>query len=303
MGQAPKISVVIPTMEEEAAFDVIKEVRKELGDVEIIVVDKSSDSYFERLKKEGVVAVKQEGGGVERAVAQGMRLAKGEIIASIDGDGTHDVKGLVLAVEKIKEGTYDMVLGNRLNKSEKGAMSAYIRLGNKILSKLFSSLYGVKVHDILTGLFAVRREAFEKVKDIEPYRAGVATTYAIELIRRGYKIGEIDIRYFKRKYGTSRISRHKTGYALSVAANIIRQVRDYSPLLIFGTFGLVLFIVGLAIGLAVFINFLRTGMFTEVGRALIAFMLAVLGILSIFVGIILDLLLEIDRELREMKKQ
>ncbi len=112
-----------------------------------------------------------------------------------------------------------------------------------------------------------------------------------------------NIKYYRRREGASRISKHKTGYALSVAANIIRQVRDYSPLLIFGLFGVILLIAGLVIGIIVLTNFFATGQFTEIGRALIAFMLAVLGILSIFVGIILDLLLEIDREIRELKEK
>ena len=301
---AAKISVVIPTIEEEAVFGVIKEIRELLGEqTEIIVIDKSSDAYFKRLQQAGVTAVKQHGKGVEQAVAQGLNLAKGDILATIDGDGTHEVKGLVPAIRLVEEGKADMVLGNRLNNLEKGSMNLYLRIGNRLLSALFSRLYGVKVHDILTGLFVVSRDAFEKVKDIEPYRAGVATTYAINLVRKGYKISEVDIRYARRKEGRSKISGHKTGYALSVAANIIRQVRDYSPLLVFGVFGLVLLIAGLVLGIAVFVNFLSTGQFTEIGRALIAFMLAVLGILSIFVGIILDLLLEIDREVRELKSK
>ncbi|MGC8675895.1 MAG: glycosyltransferase [Candidatus Micrarchaeia archaeon] len=296
----PPLSVVIPTIEEEAVFKIIQDIRKLFGEsTEIIVVDKSSDKYFERLQEAGVKAIRQEGKGVERAVGQGMAIASGDIIASIDGDGTHDINGLVAAVEMIKENKADMVLGNRLNDMEKGAMSAYIKLGNKLLSALFSTLYKVQVHDILTGLFAIRKSAFEKVKNIEPYRAGVATTYAIEMVRRGYRVKEVDIKYYRRQAGSSKISEHKTGYALSVAANIIRQVRDYSPLMVFGIFGIILFAAGVAIGAMVLANFLASGQFTEIGRALIAFMLAVLGILSIFVGIILDLLLEIDRRLRE----
>ncbi|MEM3180985.1 MAG: glycosyltransferase [Candidatus Micrarchaeaceae archaeon] len=297
-----ELSVVIPTIEEEGVFDLINSIRKLFGSgTEIIVVDKSSDAYFKKLQNTGVLAIKQRGSGVERAVAEGMRLAHGEIIATIDGDGTHEVDGLKKAVNMIKKGNADIVLGNRLAGLQKGSMTTYVRIGNMLLSWLFSKLYKVDVHDILTGLFAVRASAFNEVKNIEPYRAGVATTYAIEMLAKGYKLAEININYYKRKAGTSRIAKHKTGYALNVAANIIRQVRDYNPLLIFGLFGIVLFVAGLLIGIAVLLNFAATGQFTEVGRALIAFMLAVLGILSIFVGIILDLLLEVDKEIRELK--
>ena len=54
---------------------------------------------------------------------------------------------------------------------------------------------------------------------------------------------------------------------------------------------------GIIIGALVISNFLATGTLTEIGRALIAFMLVIGGFLSIIAGLILDLLLEIERKL------
>lgn len=299
----PKVSVIIPTIEEEGVFGVIRDVRRLLGEgTEIIIVDKSSDSYYDRLKKTGAIVIRQKDKGVENAIMHGFRRATGDILTNIDGDGTHDPKGLVACVRLIEEGKADMVLGNRLNNLHPGSMGPYLKFGNQLLSWLFSRLYGVKVHDILTGLFAMRKSAFDEVRDIEPYRAGNATTYAVEFASRGLRIREVDIQYYPREFGQSKISSHKSAYGLQVAANIIRQVRDYSPLLIFGAIGVVFLVLGAAVGLYVFANFLATGTFTEVGRALIAFMLVVLGFLSIFTGVMLDLMVEIERKVNRMRK-
>jgi len=83
---------------------------------------------------------------------------------------------------------------------------------------------------------------------------------------------------------------------------MIRFVRDYSPLLIFGGIGLVFIIAGLALGLYVLYSFFTTGEFTLIGRSLIAFMLFITGILSIIAGFIIDLLISIEKQLERIEK-
>ena len=293
----PRVSVIVPTIEEESVFGLVRSLRKALGkDAEIIIVDKSSEKYYRRLKSTGATVLRQHDRGVEKAIMQGLRHAHGEILASIDADETHDVSGIVDGIRMIGNGKADLVLGNRMNDIEDGAMGAYLKVGNFGLSWLFSKLYGTDVHDVLTGLFVMRREAFEKIRDIDPYRAGIAF-FAIELAKLGYRVREVDIRYYKRRLGTSKLTRSKFIYGVNVASHLVRQLRDYSPLLIFGGLGVIAGVIGLLIGFGVLVNFLNTGTFTQTGRALLAFMLVVLGFLLIVAGLILDMLLEIEKRL------
>ena len=293
----PRVSVIVPTIEEESVFGLVRSLRKALGrDAEIIIVDKSSEKYYRRLKSTGATVLRQHDRGVERAIMQGLRHAHGEILASIDADETHDVSGIVDGIRMIGNGKADFVLGNRMNDIEDGAMGAYLKVGNFGLSWLFSKLYGTDVHDVLTGLFVMRREAFEKIRDVDPYRAGIAF-FAIELAKLGYRVREVDIRYYKRRLGTSKLTRSKFIYGVNVASHLVRQLRDYSPLLIFGGLGVIAGVIGLLIGFGVLVNFLNTGTFTQTGRALLAFMLVVLGFLLIVAGLILDMLLEIEKKL------
>ncbi len=290
------VSVIIPTIEEEAVFKLINQIRSMLKDAEIIVVDKSSNAYYGRLEDTGVKVIRQRTRGVENAIMLGLRAAKGKILASIDADGTHDPEGLVQGVKLIRAGEADLVLGDRLAHLEKGSMSVYLRMGNSMLSGLFSRIYGTKVRDVLTGLFVMDRVAFDEIRNKEPYRAGIAF-FAIELARRGYVIKEVGIKYYKRPYGESKLTRSKTAYGLNVASHIIRQLRDYSPLLVFGGFGFVVFLVGLALGIVVLADFAKTGLFTLSGRALLAIMLIIVGFLMGVVGLIIDMLLELERKL------
>ncbi|MDE1850903.1 MAG: glycosyltransferase [Candidatus Micrarchaeota archaeon] len=293
----PKISVVIPTIEEESVFAIIKEIRSKLGKgVEIIVVDKSGDAYYRRLKATGVKVIRQTSKGVENALMMGLKEAHGDILASTDADGTHGNEGIFAGIRLVEQGKADLVLGNRFGKLHKGSMQLYIRFGNAFLSKIYSIFYKRRLNDVLTGLFVMRRSAFEKIRETVPYRAGIAF-FAIELANRGYKIVEVPISYYPREQGPSKLTKSKLFYGVNVASHIVRMARDYNPLLVFGGIGVVLIVIGGLLGLYVIYSYLTTGVFTLIGRSLIAFMLVFVGILAIISGFILDLLLQIEKKL------
>lgn len=223
MPKTPEISLVVPTIEEESVFKLIKDARNLLGkDTEIIVVDKSSQEYKKRLLKTGVKVLNQKDRGVENAIMLGLRTAKGQILASTDADGTHSIDGLKKGFDLIKAGKADIVLGNRMNGLQEGSMEPYLRFGNMVLSSLFSIVYNTKVEDVLTGLFVMKKSAFQKIKNITPYRAGIAF-FVIELAKRGYRVGEVDIKYYARKNGVSKLAKSKFAFGVGVASHILSK--------------------------------------------------------------------------------
>ncbi len=220
---AQEISLVLASIEEESVFRVIEQARGLLGsDVEIIVVDKSSDAYEERLRKAGVRVIRQHGSGVVNALIEGFNSASGSILASTDADGTHDPSGLREGVELVRSGNADMVLGNRLGNLTKGSMPMQIRMGNAALSWLFRILYHTRTRDALTGLFVMRRDAFDLIKDIEPYRGGTEF-FAMELAKRGKRLEDVQIRYYGRAHGKSKITKYKFGYGIKLALEMFRR--------------------------------------------------------------------------------
>lgn len=221
----PEVSVVIPTIEEESVFRLIKGLRKLLGNgAEIIIVDKSPGEYHERLKKTGATVLRQRDRGVENAIMLGLRHSRGRILVSIDADGTHDIKGIPKAIGIIKRREADLVLGNRFGNLEEGSMSFYLWFGNTVLSWLFSTKYRTRIRDVLTGLFVISRRGFDSIRNVKPYRAGIAF-FAIEMVRKGYRIREIGISYYKRKYGSSKLTKSKFAYGFTVASHILKGKR------------------------------------------------------------------------------
>ncbi len=295
-----RISIVIPNMQEEALFGIIPKLRNLLGnDIEIIIVNMSSKEYLQKLQKTKVTILKQEKKGVEAAIIKGLKYAHGDILASIDADGTHELDGIKKAIDLIKSNKADFVLGNRFGGLQKESMNAYLRFGNAFLSLLYSIVYRIHIHDVLTGLFAVKREAFDEIRDVKPYRAGIGF-FAIEIAKRGYKIDEIPIKYYKRNYGKSKLAKSKFIYGIGVAIHIIRSARDFSPLLIFSGIGILFIIAGLALGIHILIIFLSTNTFTLTGRALASFLFLMIGVLFIIAGLILDLLMDVKRKIERI---
>ena len=115
--KASKISVIIPTMNEPAISKVIDDVRKALKhfDLEVIVVDKSSDETPKKAKKAGAVVIGQEESGYGNAYMTGFGTLtpNTDIVVMMDGDNTYDAYEIPMLVDPIINGHADLSLGNR----------------------------------------------------------------------------------------------------------------------------------------------------------------------------------------------
>lgn len=295
------LSIIIPALNEPTAPGVVRELYRVFGrDTEIIVVNKSSRKIENELRGTGAKVVEQFPLSYESALMQGFRIARGRMLATLDADGTYDPKDLKRAVDEIRKGRYGFVSAARVIGRSK-AMTHTIRFGNSFLTKMFNILYRQKMLDVLSGSFVITREAFDYIRHMDPYRAGTLF-FEIEIARRGYRTENV-VGSYKPRMSSSKISKFKPFYGLTMAYHAIRSARDYNPLLIFGSVGLIAIIAGLVIGVFVFINFLHTGTLIFVGRALVAFMLIVLGFVSVVSGLILDLLLGIEKRLYRMRRE
>lgn len=295
------MSIIVPVLNEPTSPEIVRGLYRIFGrDTEIIVINKNPINITKQLIKTGARVINQNPLGYENALMQGFRIAKGKILATIDADGTYDPKDLKRVVTKIRNSDFGFVSSARI-KGRNTAMSYTIRFGNSFLTKMFNVLYRQKMLDVLSGSFAITKEAFEDIRDMDPYRAGTLF-FEIEVSRRGYKTNNIEGTYTTRKGSKSKISKSKPLYGLTMANHAIRYARDYNPLLIFGSIGIISILVGIIMGILVLMSYIQTGTFVEIGRALISFMLVIGGFLSVIAGLILDLLLGIEKRMYKQKK-
>lgn len=237
VGCVDDVTVVVPTLDEaEGVVRVIEELRA-VGVRNVLVVDGgSTDGTPELAARAGARVVRQEGRGKADAVRTALRLVETPYVVVMDGDFTYPAEYVPALVAKLREG-YDEVIGARVE-VEPGAQSPVFALGNRLLTWWFNLVFGTRLSDVLSGMYALRREA---VADALFAARGfsVEAELAAHVASTG-EIAEVPIRYRRR------LGRKKLGvrHGVRIAVDIFRLSWMYNPLFVLSLAGSLLLVPG-----------------------------------------------------------
>jgi glycosyltransferase involved in cell wall biosynthesis len=246
----PKISVVIPAQDEEES---IPELSQWIGRVmqahgfsyEVIIIDDgSSDQTWEK-----IVALSKNDNrfkgirfnrnfGKSAALQTGFRVAKGNVVITMDADLQDSPEEIPELYKMISEKGYHLVSGWKKKRHDP--------LSKTIPSKFFNyitrRLSGIELHDFNCGLKAYQSTV---VKNITVY--GEMHRY-IPLIAKwaGFtKITEKQVEHQERKYGRTKfgLERFINGFLDLLSITFVSRFRQ-KPMHFFGTFGTLSFLIG-----------------------------------------------------------
>ncbi|NJE00448.1 S-layer glycoprotein N-glycosyltransferase AglJ [Thermococcus sp. JdF3] len=243
---SPKdVTILIPTKNEEDGIGEVIDGFRELGYTSIFVIDgHSTDRTREIAREKGATVVLQSGKGKGQAVAEAFKMIDTPVIVMIDGDGTYDPKDVEKLLQPIERGIADHVIGNRLENYEDGAFTKLNLIGNKIFNALFRFMYGVKVHDLLTGYRAFTKELYKSM-ELEKHGFEIETELTVETIAKGFRIAEVPISYRKRK-GQANLHPIKDGWR--IGRTIIELMIRYNPGKYLYLLGFISLLVGFIMG-------------------------------------------------------
>jgi glycosyltransferase involved in cell wall biosynthesis len=285
-----KISVIIPTMDEPAIADVLRDVHDALQqyDLEVIVVDKSKDETAVRAAELGATVIHQTGTGYGDAYITGFkRISEDtETVVILDGDYSYDPYDIPKLLQPINDGA-DFVIGTRFPLMDKGAMSRRNVLGNRILTRLIRFLYHVRVTDSQSGMRAIKRSALDRLQLQSPDMP-FASEMIIEAQKEGIAIAEVPIRY-RARIGHPKLDPFRDAFRILFTS--VRLVRDYNPIVIFLPIGLALILVGLGYGATVLIEYINTGVVTRLAAAILSVLLILTGLQITLFGLLADIIL------------
>jgi glycosyltransferase involved in cell wall biosynthesis len=256
-----EVSIIIPAYNEaETIGVVITKIRKLYPDFEIIVInDGSTDDTGEVAKAAGAIVYNHPyniGNGA--AIKSGIRIASGEILVLMDGDGQHEAEDIGKLVEHFPG--YDMVVGAR----PKGQQASWGRaLGNRIYNGLASYVSKFPVQDLTSGFRAIKTEIAHNLLYLLPNTYSYPTTLTLGVLRSGRNLRYIPINIHKRKKGKSKIKFFKDGLRFFMIITKICAL--YSPLRIFLPVSFFMFVLGLSYYLYTFIFW---GRFTNMSALL-----------------------------------
>ena len=210
MNDVVKLSVVVPVYNEsENVSKLVDEIAVALAqtDYEMIFVnDASSDdtlSVLTSLKKDHSTlrAIShRKNAGQSRAVRSGIIAAKGQYIATLDGDGQNDPADIPALIEQIMRSdapdNLALVGGRRAKRQDSWAKKMGSRIGNGVRKKLLND----QADDTGCGLKVFTREAFLQL----PYFDHIHRYIPALMLREGYKIEFCDVNHRHREFGVSK---------------------------------------------------------------------------------------------------
>jgi len=224
----PSVSVVVPARNEAGNIELAVKRTPEMGEwMEIIFVEGgSSDNTWEEIVRvkekfpeKKIKITKQDGKGKGDAVRKGFSLAEGEVLMILDADLTMPPEELPKFYKAISEDKGEFINGVRLvYPMEDQAMRLLNLYGNKFFSIIFTYILGQNYKDTLCGTKVLRKSDYEKIArnrtyfgDFDPYGDFDLIFGAAKLC---LKTVQLPIKYRKRTYGETNISRFSGGWLL-----------------------------------------------------------------------------------------
>lgn len=253
----PDLSLFLPVLDEEENLRPmhakIRQALDALGKTaEVIYVDDgSTDRSLEILKELAaedarvrVISLRRNYGQTA-AMSAGIDAARGEILIPMDADLQNDPADIARLLQKLDEG-FDVVSGWRRNRQDKLVSR---RIPSKIANKVISLIGGVHLHDYGCSLKAYRRDVIQDVKLYGEMHRFIP----IYAAWAGARVTEIPVDHHARTRGKSKYGISRT---IKVIFDLmtIKFMASYQtkPIYVFGTFGMIAFLLSVAAGITAF---------------------------------------------------
>ena len=164
--QRPRVSVIIPTLNEAKNLPLVLPYLPIAWIDEVILVDgRSTDNTVEvaRTMLPTIKVVMEQKKGKGAAMNAGYRAATGEILIVVDADGSNDPREIPRFVQALMMGA-DMVKGSRFAHGAGTTDMPFIRqLGNSFFTITCNLLFGTHWTDLCYGYHAFWRHCLEVV--------------------------------------------------------------------------------------------------------------------------------------------
>ncbi|HSG27079.1 MAG TPA: glycosyltransferase family 2 protein [Candidatus Krumholzibacterium sp.] len=208
--------------------------------------------------------------GKSPALSEGFRVARGDIVVTIDADLQDNPEEIPGMIEKLDEG-YDLVSGWKVRRKDPVTKT----LPSKVFNTVASLVTGIKLHDINCGLKVYKKAVVKRIDVYGELHRVIPVLAGWE----GFRIGEKEVSHFERKYGRSKYGakRFLNGIFDLITVMFITR-RSTTPMHFFGRIAVFFLTVGGLINL----YFLFQWMF---GMGLHVRPLMVVGLIMIVIAI------------------
>ena len=211
--EGPQVPETIRTVVVMPAYNAARTLERTVADLpadgvhEVILVDDhSSDDTVEIATRLGLTVITHEsnrGYGANQKTCYRRALASdADVVVMIHPDYQYDARLLTVAVEILRLGICDCVLGSRIRTRREalaGGMPGWKYLANRVLTTIENVALGQNLGDFHSGFRAYRREVLETIPFEENSDDFVFDSqFLAQAVHFGFKLGDIPVpvRYF-----------------------------------------------------------------------------------------------------------
>ncbi|MDO8568812.1 MAG: glycosyltransferase family 2 protein [Dehalococcoidales bacterium] len=288
MNRSPKIIVAMPAFNEEKYVGSLVLQVKQYAD-EVVVVDDGSRDRTARVAELAGATVVRHGenkgyGSAIQSIMSEARKRNADVLVILDADSQHNPDEIPVLVKAVADGA-DVVIGSR--EMQSNSIPAFRRTGQRVLARLTNIASRKNLSDTESGFRAYSKKA---IINLELKETGMAISSEIisAAARKGLKLAEVPISV---TYAGDTSTMNPVRHGVGVLTRILVMISERRPLLFFSAAGAVCIVAGAILGLLVVLT-LRSQQVMQVGTALLSMLFITVGSLSIFTGLILNVLIK-----------
>jgi hypothetical protein len=217
-------------------------------------------------------------------------------VVLLDGDGQHDPDDIPRLLLPVRNGESDLVVGLRHRRNTK--MPFYRRVGKRALDYATALSGGGRVTDSQNGFRALSLAAINLLT-LREEGFGVESEMLVEAKEKNLRVSEVPVAV---RYNVGIHTQQSVLHGFGIVDKLLGIVAVRHPLLFFGLSGLILFVAGIALGLHTLDIYNSTRAFA-IGYGMLVIIFLIIGGLSMFAGIILNIMpRSVIRGIEDQKK-